>query len=69
MQITRARESKAWGRAAGGSMRDEGGARVPRAAVVEVVGREGRQGRRDCGRREMGLGLELDATLYTKETR
>jgi hypothetical protein len=28
-------------------------------------------GRRDCGRREMGLGLGLglDAVLYTKETR
>jgi hypothetical protein len=37
--------------------------------VVEVVGREGRQGRRDCGRREMGLGLGLDEVLYTDETR
>jgi hypothetical protein len=39
-------------------MREEGGAGVPHAAVVEVVlevaGREGRQGRRDCGRRKMG---------------
>jgi hypothetical protein len=26
------------------------------------------RGRRDCGRREMGLGLGLDAVLYTKET-
>jgi hypothetical protein len=47
------------------------GAGVPRTRVVEVVlevaGREGLQGRRDCGRREMGLGL--DAALYTQETR
>jgi hypothetical protein len=28
-----------------------------------------RQGRRDCERRELGLGLGFDATLYTNETR
>jgi hypothetical protein len=31
---------------------------------------EAGEGRRDCGRRRgMGLGLGLDAALYTKETR
>jgi hypothetical protein len=35
----------------------------------ESRGTREREGRRDCGRREMGLGLGLDDALYTKETR
>jgi hypothetical protein len=50
-----------------GGRQHRGGASVE--VVVEVAGREGQPGRRDCGRREIGLGLGLDAVLYTKETR
>jgi hypothetical protein len=52
-------------------MREEGGVGVLRAAVVEVVvevaGREGQQGRRDCGRRETGVKVGCSA-IY-KQTR
>jgi hypothetical protein len=54
-------------------MREEGGVGVPRAAVVDVVvevaGREGRQVRRDCGRRETRVRVRVGCSTIYKQTR